>query len=219
MDTAGKDNDFDIKTVLLKNSRMLCNIQTQVTELNATSKRLEERMQKLENERSEDRDNIMALQEHCCENRESINFLHDTIKDTQEMVKNRDSLTDDKLTVINTNHSNLLENVQKLTKEQQSHAQYVKQIEQVMNEKGYELPQRAEFGTDVTVVASGVLATENEDLDRMASNLIHNKLGLSEVKIVRTKCMSTWRNGKGLVKIEVDSADHAKTVVQNKRQL
>ena len=69
------------------------------------------------------------------------------------------------------------------------------------------------------MVATGVRYLENEDLNALAADIIHVGLGLQHIKIVCTKQMSTWQNGKGLVKIEVDNSAHVAEIVQNKRRL
>ena len=44
-------------------------------------------------------------------------------------------------------------------------------------------------------------------------------LNLKDVDVMQTKRMSTWRNGKGLIKIQVGNQDQVKLVVQNKQLL
>ena len=78
-----------------------------------------------------------------------------------------------------------------------------------------------EFPVDRTLVAQGVWYDDDEDLVGKAEAIIHKALELPEVKIVRThrKSGQKAQSKKGLIKIELESADALKTVLKAKRKL
>ena len=61
-----------------------------------------------------------------------------------------------------------------------------------LENKWYELPKQQEFMVEHTVVTMGVRRTENEDLDKLAREIIHEEMNLLRVEIVQTKRMSTF---------------------------
>ena len=76
-----------------------------------------------------------------------------------------------------------------------------------------------EYPIKCTIVAQCVWYRENEDLEKVASVIIHKGLGLSDVKIVRVVRKSGKDSGQGLVKIEVSSEEELKQILRNKSKL
>ena len=76
-----------------------------------------------------------------------------------------------------------------------------------------------EFPIKRTVVAQNVRCTEDEDLQQVASDIIHKALELPNIVIVRTEHKSGWESGAGLVKIEVETNGDLKEIIKNKKKL
>ena len=75
------------------------------------------------------------------------------------------------------------------------------------------------FPVKRTIVAQHVWCRENEDIEEVASAIIHKALGLKDLKIVAAMRKSGKPGGDGLIKIEMESNEAVKTVLKNKRKL
>ena len=60
---------------------------------------------------------------------------------------------------------------------------------------------------------------EDENLNDVASSIIHDALELPNVVIVRCERKSGWESGTGLVKIEVSQDSEVKEILKSKRKL
>ena len=224
-----KDSDgniINLGDIIVENAKMMCGIQSKLVELSETSKLMESRWKKFESEREEDREILNSLHEHCIENRNNINFLHEMIEETNGKIVEENSKLDAKLDQAAANHANLVETVHKHKNEQDSCEQCINKLSEIsdktvslLNEKGLEVINDKEFPTDKMVVAMGVPFETDENLDQLAKTMINDVLQQEQVSVIRTKRMSTWRNGKGLVKIELGAKQHVSDVVQNKQKL
>ena len=76
-----------------------------------------------------------------------------------------------------------------------------------------------DFPMKRTIVVQNIFYVENENLQEVAEDLIHNALELPAVTIVRTEHKSRWESRAGLVKIEVGTNAHQKEILKNKRKL
>ena len=116
-DVPGSMEEMNIKDILLSNAKVLANIQSRMEELNTMSKMMDSRVAKLEAGREEDKETINGLVEHCAENRESLNFLHEMLTDSNAKITEQEKTTGEKLLTVQQNHSNLLDTVQKVSQD------------------------------------------------------------------------------------------------------
>ena len=173
--TGEKGKPIDLGELLLENSWVLQNIQTKVAELSEITKSVEERLRKIEEDRASDRELINDLHEHCHDNRVSINFLHGVITDTNSNLESAKKGLDGKLDLVTANHSNLVDTVQKLSRDQKRCEQDVKKLSDLgentakaLSDKGIDLAVGEEFAIDCTIIAVGVRYTVDEDLNGLA---------------------------------------------------
>ena len=87
---------------------------------------MEMRIQGLESQRKNDKETLDCIQEQCVDNRQSIEFLHDSIKDAVSKSGMIEVNFGKMISTMNTNHSNLVETMQKLSKEQKTNEQTLK---------------------------------------------------------------------------------------------
>ena len=221
-----KVDEKSLGTMLKENAMVLMQIEKKMTELGDSSKSMEAKLQKMENDRERDLELINSLHEACGDNRASINFLHEMIVDSNGLITKNDKCMEEKLVSINENHTNLVETVQKIAKDHRQQEQQISKLNEfkeasarVLDERGLEVTPVPDFSVNKTLVATGIKYDVNEDLTSLAKTIIHETLNLPHVKIIRTKRMSTWRNGKGLIKIELGCNQDVVDVVANKQKL
>ena len=76
-----------------------------------------------------------------------------------------------------------------------------------------------EFPVQRTIVAQHVWCTEGEDVDKIASTIVHKALELPHIRIVRTLRKSGKPGGSGLIKIKLNSKDEVHEVLKVKAKL
>ena len=76
-----------------------------------------------------------------------------------------------------------------------------------------------EFPVKNTIVGQNMWYKEDENLEAVASLIINKTLELEDIKIVRVMRKSGWKNGSGLIKIELESSNAVKAVLKNKSKL
>ena len=82
-----------------------------------------------------------------------------------------------------------------------------------------EMVGNIQFPVKRTIVAQQVWYHDNEDLDKVASIIIHDGLNFTDVNIVRVERKSGRGRGTGLIKIELDSEESVKKVLKAKSKL
>ena len=78
-----------------------------------------------------------------------------------------------------------------------------------------------EFPVERTLVAQNVWYREDEDLEKVASTIIHHALNFTneEITIKNVMQKSGWKSGFGLLKIELSDSDQLKAVLERKKDL
>ena len=124
----------------------------------------------------------------------SINFLHGVITDTNSNLESTKKGLDEKLDLVTANHSNLVDTVQKLSRDQKRCEQDVKKLSDLgestakaLTDKGIDLAAGEEFAIDHTIISVSVRYTADEDLNGLAQRIIHQAPGLPDISIVCTK--------------------------------
>ena len=88
-----------------------------------------------------------------------------------------------------------------------------------LNDKVNEALGPVVFPVKSTIVAQNVWYKEGEDLDKIASLIVHQTLNLKEIKILRVERKSGKESGSGLLKIELESPQDVQDILRKKRLL
>ena len=153
------------------------------------------------------------------------NQRKNAIKDLSEKMNTRQRENSDSAKLINT-HSSQIRTVKEEVSLMQTRLDAVetaregdlKPIEEMKHQVSDMLGQ-VDFPPKRTVVGQNVWYRENEDLDKVASTIIHHALNLDTIKILRVQRKSGWNSDAGLIKMDLESNDDVKSVLKKKREL
>ena len=233
------------RNVEMGDDSIMCNllnemkgIKSSITDVNTNVVNLDGKVNMLQDESKQWWSKMLQVEKDVSDMKDSLEMAHNLInaeksaregltKEVRQLLDEKSRELSNSVSVIK-GHGTEIKGIQSDVKTFQTR---IKKIEDEHNELKEPMRQmknhlcnvnserEQEFSVSKTLVAQNVWFQEDEDIDKVASTIIHKALNLPDIKVVRSVHKSGQKSGKGLIKIKLDSNDSIKKVLDQKRML